>query len=285
MALALTVSYDGSGFAGSQRVPGARTVQEVLETALADMTGEPETTIFAGRTDRGVHAAGQVVSWRDARPDLEVETVRAALNARLPPDLAIVALERVDDRFHARYDARWREYRYRVWSGPVQPLARDRVWQRSQPLDRAAMDRAARMLVGERDFATFAGAGEGVPWSERWQRRRGTTRTVLVCRCAELEPWWGPATGRLVEFQVAADGFLPHMVRNLVGALIRIGRGDHGPEWVMDLLARRDRRMAPATAPACGLTLWRVGYGDDRPDLASTRIDPTNQRRGAPDER
>src|ERR687896_1142460 len=110
--LALTVAYDGAGFAGSQAQPGARTVQGELEAALAALLGEPEPTIFAGRTDRGVHAAGQVVSCRDRRPELPPGTIVAALNAHLPADAAVLAVARKPDGFHARYDARWREYRY-----------------------------------------------------------------------------------------------------------------------------------------------------------------------------
>jgi tRNA pseudouridine38-40 synthase len=183
----------------------------------------------------------------------------------LPPDLAVVAVIRVEDDFHARYDARWREYRYRIWCGTGQPLARGQVWQRNAVLDVAAMDAAARTIAGERDFAALAGAGEGVPWSERRGRPRGTVRRVLGCQCRTLAPWWGPADGRLIEVRVAADGFLPHMVRNLVGALAHIGRETREPGWLLDLLATQDRRRAPAAAPAHGLTFWRVGYGDDLP--------------------
>ena len=261
--LALTIAYDGTDFAGSQVQPGARTVQEELERALAGLFNRTTRTVFAGRTDRGVHAAGQVVRCADLRPDLDPVTIRRALNAALPQDVAVMAAERRSDRFHARYDARWREYRYRVWSGPPQPLARRYVWLRAERLDVGAMAEAASLLVGEHDFAALASGGEGVPWSSRRTRPRGTVRRVLVCACRTIEPWWGATEGTLIDVRIAADGFLPRMVRNTVGALAEIGRGAHSVGWMSELLASRDRRAGGATAPPHGLTLWRVGYDDD----------------------
>lgn len=263
--LALTVAYDGTEFAGSQVQPGARTVQEELERALAGVFNRATRTVFAGRTDRGVHAAGQVVGCGDHRPDLDAATIRRALNAGLPPDVAVVAAERRSDGFHARYDARWREYRYRVWSGPPPPLARRHVWQRAERLDIGAMAEAASRLVGEHDFAALAGGGEGVPWSERQSRPRGTIREVLVCTCRTIPPWWGAVDGTLIEVRVAADGFLPRMVRNITGALVDVGRGAKPVGWMDEVLASRDRRAGGTTAPAHGLTLWRIGYDDDEP--------------------
>src|SRR5687768_5944202 len=133
--LVLVISYDGAGFAGSQVQPAARTVQGELDAALARLAGGPVTGVFAGRTDAGVHAAGQVVSLVDPRPDREAAAMMRALNALLPADIAVVAAARGAAGFSARYDATWREYRYRVWSGPRQPLARTMTWQRRAPLD------------------------------------------------------------------------------------------------------------------------------------------------------
>ncbi len=264
--LALTLAYDGSRFAGSQLQPGARTVQGEIERALSDFYGTTERTVFAGRTDRGVHAAGQVVGCEDHRPDLPPRAIREALNARLPDDVAVVEVGRRPDAFHARYDARWREYRYRIWCGARQPLARHQVWVRADGLDIDAMAGAAERIIGEHDFASLAGGGEGVPWSERQGRPRGTVRRVFGCRCLEASPWWTePGHGRLVEVRVTADGFLPQMVRTLVASLVAVGRGAKPAEWIEELLAARDRRLAPATAPAQGLTFWRVGYGADLP--------------------
>lgn len=265
--LALTVGYDGGGFAGSQIQPGARTVQGEMNAALAALFGRPAATTFAGRTDRGVHAAGQVVGCADARPDLDVATIRRALNARLPEDIAVIGVDRRADAFHARFDAEAREYRYRIWTGGRAPNARRQVWERRSALDLPAMGEAAGRLVGRHDFAVFAGGGDGVPWSERRRRPRGTTRMVTECVVAGREPWWGPGgDGHVIELRIVADGFLPRMVRNIVGALVEIGEGKRPVGEVDRLLAAGDRRLGAGTAPAHGLTLWNVVYpvGDRR---------------------
>ena len=262
----MTVSYDGRGFAGSQQQGARRTVQSELQRAIATLwRTEDVSTVFAGRTDAGVHAAGQVVSVADGRPDLAECQIVRALNANLPDDLAVQAVERLAGPFHARYDAVWREYRYRLWSGPKQPLVAGLVAQTSRRLDVAAMRTGAVALVGTRDLASFAGGGEGVPWSDRASAPRGTVRTVLVCTIEPGPAWWRPESGagELIELRIVADGFLPRMVRNIAGALMEIGRGSRPATWIGELLAGRDRRMAGSMAPADGLILWRVGYGDD----------------------
>ena len=266
--LALTISYDGTDFAGSQIQRAARTVQQVVERSVAQLFGAAEHVVFAGRTDRGVHAAGQVVGCTDRRTDLTEDRLQAALNSRMPADVAVIGVARRSPEFHARYDARWREYRYRIWAGTPQPLVQRYVWQQPSPLDLVAMGEGARRFVGEHDFASLAGGGEGVPWSDRRLRARGTKRTIFNCRCAEIPAWWtsrDAVVGRLIEVRVVADGFLPQMVRNLVAALVDLGRGKREPAWIDELLAAGDRRTGPATAPAHGLTFWRVGYDDDPP--------------------
>lgn len=273
-ALALTIAYHGGRFAGSQRQGALRTVQSELDRALARFWGPAVATVFAGRTDRGVHAAGQVVSVRDGRPDLAVDQIAKAINVRLPDDLAVVCVERRPEGFHARYDARWREYRYCLWCGPNQPLVAGLVAQRGGSIAVEPMQAAASVLIGEQDLAAFAGDGEGVPWSERQRARRGTVRTVTRCAVSELSPWWTGLrdTGTLVEIRVVADGFLPKMVRNIVGALIEVGSGRKPATWFGAVLAGRDRRLAGMTAPAHGLTLWRVGYDGDVPDSERDEI-------------
>jgi tRNA pseudouridine38-40 synthase len=265
--LKLVLAYDGRSFFGSQRQDGKRTVQGELEQAIEDVVGFPVPVYLAGRTDQGVHAVGQVASLADHRPELRDQTVQKALNAHLPDDLAVTAVERRPLGFHARYDARWREYRYRLWTGVRQPIAAGFVWQRPGTLDRDAMSAAALKLIGTHDVASFAGGGEGVPGSDRQSRARGTTRTILVCEVRRICPWWGSAdpTGTLLEVRIAADGFLPRMVRSVMGALAEIGRGARPETWIDELLASRDRRLGPITAPAHGLTLWRVGYDEDDP--------------------
>lgn len=265
--LVLVVSYDGTGFAGSQVQPAARTVQGELDAALVRIAGARPATRFAGRTDRGVHAAGQVVSLDDPRPDWPVERFVRALNALLPDDLAVVRAGRAANGFDARYDARWREYRYRLWFGGSAPLAERTVWRAHGAVDVAAMRAAAVTLLGTHDFAAFAGGGEGVPWSERRRRPRGTTRTLFASDIRDLDPWWGPeADGRLVEYRVVGDGFLPQMVRAIVAALVEIGRGRKPTGWAAELLAAADRREADGLAGPNGLTLWRVGFAPWNPD-------------------
>jgi tRNA pseudouridine38-40 synthase len=265
--LKLVVAYDGRAFFGSQRQDGKRTVQGELERAIEQVFGFPVPAYLAGRTDQGVHAVGQVASLADDRPDLRDQTVQKALNAHLPDDLAVTAVERRPLGFHARYDALWREYRYRIWTGVRQPIAAGFVWQRSGPLDTDTISAAAAKLIGTHDVASFAGGGEGVPGSERQERARGTIRTILLCDVRQGYPWWGNAdpTGTLLELRIVADGFLPRMVRSVTGALIEIGRGARPETWIDDLMASRDRRLGPTTAPAHGLTLWRVGYDEDDP--------------------
>jgi tRNA pseudouridine38-40 synthase len=264
----LTVAYDGTAFWGSQRQPARRTVQGVLEAALRDFSGQEQPATFAGRTDRGVHAVGQVVSVPDLRPDLAEGVIRNALNARLPDDLAVISVARDGPAFDARRDATWREYRYRIWCGAPAPLIRHVTWQRRSPLDLPPMRAACERLLGRHDFAAFAGGGDGVPWSERRQTRRGTVRTVRRCSiraAASLWPAPANAAGHAIELRIIADGFLPHMVRAIVGALVEVGSGNRSPDWIADLIRAADRRRGPRTAPPHGLVLWRVGYGHDEP--------------------
>ncbi len=263
-AVKLIVSYDGTEFGGSQRQPGSRTVQGELEQAVARVFGVDAPVYLAGRTDQGVHAAGQVASFADYRPELQSSTVERALNAHLPGDLAVIAVTRMPLGFHARHDAVWREYRYRIWVGSRQPLAIRYTWQRESTLAMPEMAAAAAMLIGTHDVAAFAAGGEGVPWSEKRTKGRGTVRTIHHCAVVEIEPWWSEtATGQLMEIRIVADAFLPKMVRAITGALVEIGRANRPATWIRDLIAAQDRRLAPMNAPAHGLTLWRVGYAGD----------------------
>jgi tRNA pseudouridine38-40 synthase len=141
------------------------------------------------------------------------------------------------------------------------------------------MNLAAARLVGEQDFGAFAGGGQGVPWSARQTTPRGTIRRVFCSELITIDPWWREADdrGQLLDFRIVADGYLPKMVRNIVGALVEIGRGTQPPTWIDELLALRDRRCAAGTAPPQGLTLWRVGYGPERPP---ERAESNNRGRG-----
>ena len=263
----LTLVYDGTDFAGSQVQPKQRTVQGELERVLCGMVATPVRAVFAGRTDRGVHAVGQVVgvqlpAWSATALDLQ-----CALNARLPVDVGTTDAAVCAESFNPRFDAIWREYRYWIaLGGVVSPFLRRYAWARRTVLDAGAVRAGAQRLVGTHDFASFAGGGEGVPWSERASRPRGTTRTVLRCDCREIRPRFAPGgdeSASVLEIRVAADGFLPHMVRTFVGALVQVGQGRRDPEWISELLAEQDRRLGPVVAPAQGLTLSRVGFAGD----------------------
>jgi len=181
---------------------------------------------------------------------LAPQRLAAALNARLPPDLAVLAADEVPADFHARYSARWRRYRYRYldrWARPA--LDRDRCWHVRGPLDVAAMASAATVLAGRHDWTTFCSASE--PAADRVR----TVREVRVGR-----------RGRFVELELVGEGFLRGLVRGLAGGLAEVGRGRRPPEWMGEALAARDRRLAPRTAPAGGLTLVEVLYGAPEPD-------------------
>lgn len=260
--LKLRVSYDGREFWGSQRQAGQRTVQGELESAAAAVFGQQIPIYLAGRTDRGVHAAGQVASFAEPRKVLSDSTVVAAMNDHLGTDVAVLSVERMPKGFHARYSAQWREYRYRIWTGTRQPLAEGWVWQLRSSLDLAAINRAANRLIGEHDFSSFASGGEGVPGSDRSKTRRGARRTVLACDARCIDRWWGPDSdgGQLIELRVVADGFLPRMVRGIAGVLVEVGRGAFGEADMPGLIEAADRRKAPKNAPPEGLVLWAVGY-------------------------
>lgn len=266
--LKLTLGYDGTGFWGSQKQASVRTVQQELDNALERLDGVAPATEFAGRTDRGVHAVGQVVRSVDIRPTMPDPEIRRALNRMLPDDIAVLAAARVDPGFHPRYDARWREYRYRLWFGGKQPLAERFAWTRRSDLDIALMSQAAALLEGTHDLASFTGGGEGVPWSARANATHGTTRTVFHCGVHEVEPWWGviPETGRGIEIRMIANGFLPQLVRTVIGGLVSVGVRERPPWWFSELLETADRRSGPVMAPPHGLMLWRIGYGEDVPD-------------------
>jgi tRNA pseudouridine38-40 synthase len=241
----LVLEYDGTDFAGWQsQAQGERTVQGTLAAALAQIAGGPVRVVGAGRTDAGVHAEGQVAA-ATLETRLDAETLARALNAKLPADVAVLAASVAADGFDPRREARSKLYRYTVWNGAVpSPLRRRRCHPVREPLDVAAMQKAALDLVGRHDFASFQAAGSSA---------RSTVR--LLSR-ASVD---GEAGGE-IRFELAGDGFLRHMVRNAVGTLLEVGLGRRDPASLATLLAARDRSRAGPTAPACGLTLVRVDY-------------------------
>ncbi len=241
----LTLEYDGTDFAGWQVQAGScRTVQGALEAAIARVTGQTVRVAGASRTDAGVHAEGQVASAR-IETALAAAELQSALNGTLPSDAAVVEASRVPEDFHARYSAKGKLYSYRVWNHPSRsPLRRTRTHWVARPLDVAAMSGAARELVGRHDFAALQGSGSEV---------ESTIRTIAALRIEQ------ESSPELV-FWVEGDGFLRHMVRNLVGTLLEVGGGRRSSESMIELLASGDRRMAGPTAPAGGLELIRVFY-------------------------
>ncbi len=265
--LKLTIAYDGTNFVGSQKQTNGRSVQEDLETAFSGLFGEVCPVNLAGRTDSGVHAVGQVASVQDSRPQMSEARLIEAINAHLADDLAVVGCVRESENFHARYDAVWREYRYRIWWGVRQPLQRQRAWQRWAALDLEAMAEGAAHLTGEVDLASFAGNGMGVAGTPA-PGRRGTVRNIMHCSVYPVQAWWGtaPADGHGAEIRIIADGFLPQVVRTVAGALADVGRNKRSPAWIGELIQAADRQQGPQTAPPQGLMLWRVGYGNDVPD-------------------
>jgi tRNA pseudouridine38-40 synthase len=239
----VVLEYDGSNFVGWQQQARGRTVEGEVKKALRSIVGRDTTVYAAGRTDAGAHAEGQVANFHtDGR--ISPQRLVAALNARLPEDVAVLSAEEVGEDFHARYSARWRRYRYRYLDRPSRPaLERGRCWHVRGPLDLEAMSEAARALTGKHDWSSFCAASEPADGRVREMRSARVTRN-----------------GDVVELELVAEGFLRGLARSLAGALAEVGRGRRPPEWVGEVLHARDRRQAPRTAPAQGLTLVEVIY-------------------------
>ncbi len=241
-----TLAYDGTAYHGFQRQANASpTIQGELEAALARIAGEPVGVTGAGRTDAGVHATGQVIAfdleWRHTPLDL-----RNALNANLPEDLAIPAVEEAHPGFHPRYDAVGRCYAYALYTAPVRdPLRRWRAWHLVAALDADGVQAAASCLIGEHDFSAFGTPPQG----------ENAVRTVSEAR------WTADGSGEHT-FTITANAFLYRMVRTIVGTLALVGQGRMTPEDFRGILDARERSQAGPPAPAHGLTLVSVTYGD-----------------------
>jgi len=239
----VVLEYDGSGFAGWQQQARGRTVEAELKRALRELTSKEHTVYAAGRTDAGAHAEGQVVNFRFEGRITPARLV-AALNARLPEDVAALSAEVVPDDFHARYSARWRRYRYRYLDRPARPaIERGRSWHVNARLDVDAMSKAAQPLAGRHDWTSFCSASEPPDARVREMRSANVVRR-----------------GDFVELDLVAEGFLRGLARSIAGALAEVGKGHRRHEWVGEVLRARDRRLAAKTAPAGGLTLMEVIY-------------------------
>lgn len=246
----LTLAYDGAEYQGWQIQAEGNTVQAELERALATVTGETIRATASGRTDSGVHALGQVVSF-DSACSHTTETMVRALNGNLPEDIRVLDVEIAPDGFHAIRDAVSKRYRYFIQDGGIlDPFLRAWSWYLPQKLDDWLMQDAAERLMGEHDFATYQSAGSP---------RNTTVRTILDFKVERQ-------VGQLCEpiaIEVEANGFLYNMVRNLVGTLVEVGAEKKPIEWPHAILADQNRELAGQTAPARGLFLVSVNYAEE----------------------
>lgn len=243
MRIAAILEYDGSGFSGWQLQEQCRTIQGEVEQALSRVADEPVRVTVAGRTDSGVHAAGQVVHFDTDAARTGYSWVRGA-NSNLPAAIALLWAGEVDASFHARFAATGRHYRYVILNRPVRPTyLAARVTHEYRPLDVDRMRRAAQYLVGVQDFTSFRSI------------ECEAKSAVRELRALDVE-----RDGEFVRIHAYANAFLHHMVRNLAGVLMAIGAGQHEPEWSREVLEARDRTRAGITAPADGLYLAQVEY-------------------------
>lgn len=242
--ICLIVAYDGTGYHGFQRqTRPVVAVQNVLEESLSRVFGDTVELAAAGRTDAGVHAAGQVVNFF-TDGTIPVERVPRAVNSLLPPDIVVCRAFEADREFSALHSAKEKMYCYRILTGEIPtPFLCRYAWHIRQPLDTSVMESALASLLGTHDFSSFRASG-GAPIFP--------IRTMARAECRR--------DGRELMFTFVADGFLYHMVRNIVGTLADVGRGVFSPEDFLSILAAKDRRCASATAPASGLCLVRVNY-------------------------
>ena len=240
---AAAIEYDGTNFCGWQRQPHCNSVQYTVEKALSSVADEAITVACAGRTDTGVHASTQIIHF-DSHAIRSPRNWVLGCNANMSEDVRCHWAGQISEAFHARFSALSRTYRYLVLDVPMQPalLRHGITWERKE-LSLAAMTQAVKPLIGEHDFSSFRGA-----------------------RCHSTTPWRSVhyidifRENNVIVFEICANAFLLHMVRNIMGALLVVGRGEREPGWIADLLSLRDRTKSPMTAPAAGLYLVGVEY-------------------------
>lgn len=244
------MAYDGTDFHGWQRQPNQPTIQACVESAIRAVTGQPARLYGSGRTDAGVHAMNQVANFKTDCP-IPCGNLVKALNDVLPPTVRVKEAKEVADSFHARYQVRSKTYRYRILQTPVcSPFLWRFVCHHPFPLDARAMADAARRFEGAHDFTSFAAAEETRGKASEKEMVREVYGSRLLRR---------PRTSMLI-YEVRGSGFLHHMVRNIVGTLMEVGRGRLAPADVERILNARDKTLAGPTAPAQGLCLVRVEY-------------------------
>ncbi len=288
----LTLAYDGTDYHGWQVQPGQVTVQGELQLALQRITGESPLPQGSGRTDAGVHALGQVASFALAAP-IPGENLQRALNRILPTSIRVLSACPVADGFHARHSARAKTYEYRIDRGALcSPFQVRYVHVCRWPLELAAMQAAAQTVVGRHDFRSFAASdpelrerGRGADGHETGSQSAGyedaqpedsaTLGATMGTTVREIfSSQWAESNGHLLVYRVRGSGFLHHMVRNLVGTMLEIGRGQFARDAMVGILAARSRAAAGPTAPACGLFLHSVEYDeadDGRPQTEELR--------------
>ncbi len=242
--LKITLEYDGSGYEGWQSQGEKKTIQRTLEQCLELITQEKIRVIGSGRTDAGVHALNQSANFLITKPIGEQKLLRA-INSVLPPDIAIKTIEEASLSFHARFDAKSKVYLYRIMNWPVRPaVGRQYIWHVPGRLDLAAMEKVLGCLEGTHDFSAFCGSGSLV---------KDRIRTVIGW-AIDARP------SGLIEVTIEASGFLRHMVRNIVGTLVEVGRAKIDADQIPAIMAGKDRRQAGRTAPPGGLFLQEVRY-------------------------
>lgn len=245
--LKITVAYDGENYVGWQFQPNGVSVQEKLEQAWLELTQETIRITASGRTDSGVHARGQVCSIK-TESDLELEKIPRALTAQTPYDISVLKAELAPDDFHPIRDSVSKTYRYQIQFGPILDVhSRKQRWHVPRTLDPERMRAAAAILVGTHEYDSFQTKG-----SDRLTTERTITQLdVIHTKEREYD---------FIDVVVTADGFLYNMVRCIAGTLVKVGLGKREPEWVSELLAKKDRTIAGETAPAHGLFLEKVVY-------------------------
>jgi len=243
----LTIAYDGAAYQGWQVQKTGTGVQEKVEAALAKLFPGKPRLHSSSRTDTGVHALGMVAHFELPRSGFKmpVSKLALAINAHLPPDIRVMRAARAPENFHARFDARGKQYRYLVWNHPaMNPLLRAQAWHVTRKLDVKIMRAAAKHFIGRHDFQSFA-ANPGY-------EKETTVRALTRCDIRK--------SGPLFTFIIEGDGFLYKMCRGIAGTLVQAGLGKFPGSEVKSMLAKRDRRVAGMTAPAHGLVLWKVFY-------------------------
>jgi len=243
---ALCIEYDGSAYNGWQIQPHAPSIQQCLNSAISMVADEHIECTGAGRTDTGVHAAGQIVHF-DSSAQRTLRSWLLGINSNLPPDIAVLWVCPVGQSFHARFSALARSYRYVILNRPVRSaLERHRAWWVHPALNLEYMQKAATYLIGEHDFSAFRASS--------CQAHSAVRNMTELCVAR---------SGQQITVSCSANAFLHHMVRNIVGSLVRVGKAEERPEWMKAVLESGDRRVSGMTAPAAGLTLMQVDYPPD----------------------